>query len=79
MWVAVLILGVLGLGVVAGSLINPAVGLAFVILIALTAPAVFLGSEQMRRQRRLLQMRRFRRNARSGGPPLTEQDKHTTV
>ena len=79
MWVAVAILGTMAVGVLVGSLINPAVGIAFLILVLLTAPGVFLGREQMMRQRRIMQMKRFRREAQARQSDFTAQDKHTMV
>lgn len=77
--IAIAILGILFLGVLVGSLINPAVGIGVGVLILLMIPAVFLGYEQMLRQRRILQMKRFRREAQAQKTDFRPEDRHTLV
>jgi hypothetical protein len=77
--IAIAILGVLILGVLVGSLLNPAVGIGFGLLILLMVPAVFLGREHMLRQRRILQMKRFRREAQAQKTDFRPEDKRTMV
>jgi uncharacterized membrane protein len=78
MGIAIGIIALAVVGAIVGSLINfggPFLGLPIII--------IFLGlvvtKEQLERQRKVMQMKRFRRDARAKKVPFTEADKRTMV
>jgi uncharacterized membrane protein len=78
MGIAIGIIGLAVVGAIVGSLINfggPFFGLPLII--------IFLGfvmtKEQLQRQRKVMQMKRFRRDARAKKVPFSEADKRTMV
>jgi hypothetical protein len=78
MQVAVAIVGLLIIGAVVGSLINfgsifLGIPLVFIFI------GVVVGKEGFDRQRRILQMKRFRESARSQKVDFTSDDKRTMV
>jgi hypothetical protein len=78
MQVAVAIVGLLIIGAVAGSLIN--FGSIFLgIPLALIFIGMVIGKEGYDRQRRILQMKRFRNSARTRKVDFTPDDKRTMV
>jgi hypothetical protein len=78
MQVAVAIVGLLIIGAVAGSLIN--FGSVFLgIPLALIFIGMVVGKEGYDRQRRIMQMKRFRNSARTRKVDFTPDDKRTMV
>ena len=78
MQVAVAIVGLVIIGAVVGSLIN--FGSVFLgIPLALIFIGAVIGKETMDRQRRILQMKRFRNSARAQRVDFTPEDKRTLV
>ena len=78
MQIAVAIVGLLIIGAVVGSLID--FGSIFLgIPIALIFIGIVVGKEGFDRQRRILQMKRFRREAMAQQVDLTPEDKRTLV
>ena len=78
MQIAVTIVGLLIIGAVAGSLINFG-GIFLGIPLALIFIGVVVGKEGFDRQRRILQMKRFRNSARAQQVDFTPEDKRTLV
>jgi hypothetical protein len=78
MQIAVAIVGLLLIGAIVGSLIN--FGSIFLgIPLALLFIGVVVGKEGLDRQRRILQMKRFRREAMAQKVDFTPEDKRTLV
>jgi Sec-independent protein secretion pathway component TatC len=78
MGIAIAILALLVLGAIVGSLIN--FGSLFLgIPLALLFVGAVIGKEGMDRQRRILQMKRFRNSARAQKVDFTPEDKRTMV
>ena len=78
MQIALTIVGLLIIGAVVGSLIN--FGSIFLgIPLALLFIGVVVGKEGLDRQRRILQMKRFRREAMAQKVDFTPEDKRTLV
>jgi hypothetical protein len=78
MQIAVVIVGLLIIGAVVGSLIN--FGSIFLgIPLALIFIGVVVGKEGFDRQRRILQMKRFRNSARAQQVDFSPEDKRTLV
>jgi hypothetical protein len=78
MQIAVVIVGLLIIGAVVGSLIN--FGSIFLgIPIAFIFIGMVVGKEGLDRQRRILQMKRFRREAMAQPVDFTPEDKRTLV
>ena len=78
MGIALAIVALLVLGAVVGSLIN--FGSLFLgIPLALLFIGAVIGKEGMDRQRRILQMKRFRNSARAQKVDFTPEDKRTMV
>jgi uncharacterized protein YacL len=77
-WIAGVIVGLIFVSVIVGSLAN-----FFALFLAIPLILAFIGGmigmEQMQRQRRILQMKRFRRDARPRKVPFDAQDKRTLV
>jgi hypothetical protein len=78
MQIAVAILGLLIIGAIVGSLINfgsifLGIPLAFIFI------GMVVGKEGLDRQRRILQMKRFRREAMAQQVDFTPEDKRTLV
>ncbi len=78
MQVAFAILAILIFGAILGSTLNFA-GVFLGIPIIFVFLGFVLGKEQLERQRKINQMKRFRRDARAKKVPLSEADKRTTV
>ena len=75
---AVAILAILIVGAIAGSVLNFAgvfLGIPFVLILI----GAVIGKETMDRQRRIMQMKRFRREARARKVDFTETDRRTMV
>ena len=78
MQVAVAIVGLVIIGAVVGSLIN--FGSIFLgIPLALIFIGAVIGKETMDRQRRILQMKRFRNSARAQRVDFTPEDRRTLL
>jgi hypothetical protein len=78
MQIAVAIVGLLIIGAIVGSLIN--FGSIFLgIPLALIFIGMVIGKEGFDRQRRILQMKRFRRDAMAQPVDFTSEDKRTLV
>ena len=78
MQIAVAILAILIVGAIVGSTLNFAglfLGIPFVLLFI----GAIVGKETMERQRRILQMKRFRRDAQARKVAFTETDRRTMV
>jgi uncharacterized integral membrane protein len=76
--IAVAILAILIVGAIAGSVLNFAglfLGIPFVLIFI----GAVVGKETMDRQRRIMQMKRFRREARARKVEFTETDHRTMV
>jgi uncharacterized membrane protein len=73
-----LVLAILIIGAAIGSLINFGFGFLALPLIAAFG-WLALGKEMMQRQRKILQMKRFRRDARARKVQFDEDDKKTIV
>ena len=78
MQIAIVILAILVVGAIVGSTLNFA-GVFLGIPIVLLFLGAVLGKEQMARQRKVMQMKRFRRDARTQKGEFTEADKRTMV
>ena len=78
MQIAIVILVILVLGAIAGTTLNFA-GLFLGIPIVFLFLGAVIGKEQMARQRKVMQMKRFRRDARTRKAEFTEADKRTMV
>ena len=78
MGIAIAILGLLVVGAIVGSTLNFA-GVFLGIPFALILIGVVVGKEGLDRQRRIMQMKRFRREARARKVEFTETDKRTVV
>ena len=78
MAIAITILVILVLGAIVGSTLNFA-GLFLGIPIVLIFIGVVIGKEGMDRQRKVMQMKRFRRDARAQKVDFSEADKRTMV
>ena len=76
--IAATILAILFLGALAGTTLNFA-GIFLGIPIVLLFVGALLGREQAMRQRRIVQMKRFRRDAQTRKSDFTAQDKRTMV
>jgi hypothetical protein len=78
MQIAVAIVGLLIIGAIVGSLIN--FGSIFLgIPLALIFIGIVVGKEGFDRQRRILQMKRFRNSARAQQVDFSPEDKRTLV
>jgi hypothetical protein len=78
MQIAIVIIGLLVIGGVVGSLIN--FGSLFLgIPLALIFIGAVIGKEGLDRQRRIMQMKRFRRDARVQKVDFTADDKRTLI
>jgi F0F1-type ATP synthase assembly protein I len=78
MQIAVAIVGLVIIGALVGSLIN--FGSIFLgVPLALIFIGLVIGKETMARQRRILQMKRFRNSARAQKVDFTPEDKRTLV
>jgi hypothetical protein len=76
--IAIAILGLLVVGAIAGSLIN--FGSVFLgIPLALMFIGAVIGKEGLDRQRRVMQMKRFRNSARAQKVDFTPEDKRTLI
>jgi Sec-independent protein secretion pathway component TatC len=78
MQIAFGILALLVVGAILGSTLNFAGVFLGIPLVFLFLGAV-VGKEQLERQRRIMQMKRFRRDAQARKLPPTEEDKRTLV
>jgi Sec-independent protein secretion pathway component TatC len=77
-FIAVAILGLLVVGGVLGAALNFGSGILGIPLVLLFIGAI-LGRESMERQRRIHQMKRFRRDARAQKVDFDDEDMLTTV
>jgi Sec-independent protein secretion pathway component TatC len=78
MQIAIAILAILIVGAIVGSALNFA-GIFLGIPIVLLFIGAVIGKEQMERQRKITQMKRFRREAMSHKVGFSEEDKRTMV
>jgi Sec-independent protein secretion pathway component TatC len=78
MWIAITILAILVIGAIVGTTLNFA-GIFLGIPIVLVFIGAVLGKEQLERQRKVTQMKRFRRDARTRKVEFSEADKRTMV
>ena len=78
MQIAIVILAILVVGAIAGSTLNFA-GVFLGIPIVLLFLGAVLGKEQFARQRKVMQMKRFRRDARTQKAEFSEADRRTMV
>jgi hypothetical protein len=78
MQIAIVILVILVVGAIAGSTLNFA-GVFLGIPIVLIVIGLIVGKEGMERQRKVLQMKRFRRDAKARKVEFSEADKRTMV
>ena len=78
MQIAIAILAILIVGAILGTTLNFA-GLFLGIPIVLIFLGAVLGKEQMERQRRVNQMKRFRRDAKARKVEFSEVDRRTMV
>jgi Sec-independent protein secretion pathway component TatC len=78
MQIAIVILAILVVGAIVGSTLNFA-GVFLGIPIVLLFIGAVIGKEQMARQRKVMQMKRFQRDARARKVEFTEADKRTMV
>ena len=78
MQIAIVILAILVVGALVGSTLNFA-GVFLGIPIVLLFIGAVLGKEQFARQRKVMQMKRFRRDARTQKVEFSEADKRTMV
>jgi uncharacterized membrane protein len=76
--IALTILAILLVGAIVGATLN-IVGLFIAIPVALIFIGAVIGKEGMDRQRRILQMKRFRRSARARKTDFTPVDKRTLI
>jgi Sec-independent protein secretion pathway component TatC len=78
MQIAIAILGLLVIGAIVGSVIN--FGSLFLgIPLALLFIGAVVGKEGLDRQRRIMQMKRFRNSARARKVDFTPEDKRTMI
>jgi hypothetical protein len=78
MQIAFVILGILVVGAILGSLINfmnVFFGLPFVLIFL----GLVVGKETLERQNKIMQMKRFRRDARTRKVEFSEADKRTMI
>ena len=78
MQIAIVILAVLVVGAIVGSALNFAgvfLGIPFVLIVI----GLIVGKEFLERQRRITQMKRFQRDARTRKVEFSEADKRTMV
>ena len=78
MQIAIVIIALLVVGAIVGSLINfaaPFLGIP----LALIFIGLVVGREGMERQRRVMQMKRFRNSARAQKVQFTPEDKRTMI
>jgi uncharacterized membrane protein len=78
MAIAIPIVLLLVVGAAVGSLINfgaPFLGIPFVLLFV----GAVIGRETMQRQRKIMQMKRFRKSARAKKVQFTDTDKRTMI
>jgi hypothetical protein len=78
MQIAITILAILVVGAIVGSTLNFA-SLFLGIPFALIFIGVIVGREQMDRQQRIFQMKRFRNSAKARKVEFTETDKRTVI
>ena len=78
MGIAIAILGILLVGAIVGSTLNFA-GVFLGIPIAFLFIGAIIGREQLQAQNEMMQMKRFRREARPPTAELTEADKRTLI
>jgi hypothetical protein len=78
MQIAIVILVILIVGAIVGSTLNFA-GVFFGIPFVLIVIGLVIGKEAFARQRKVMQMKRFRRDARAQKVEFSEADKRTTV
>ena len=78
MQIAIVILGILIVGALVGSTLNFA-GVFLGIPIVLIFIGVIVGKEGFERQRKVMQMKRFRRDAMARKVEFSEDDKRTMV
>ena len=78
MQIAIVILGILVVGAIVGSALNFA-GLFLGIPIIFIFLGLVVGKEGMDRQRKVMQMKRFRRDAKARKVEFSEADKRTMV
>jgi xanthosine utilization system XapX-like protein len=78
MQIAIVIIALLVVGAIVGSLINfaaPILGVPLVLIFI----GLLIGKEGMDRQRRIMQMKRFRNSARAQKVQFTSEDKRTMI
>jgi hypothetical protein len=78
MGIAIAILGILLVGAIVGSTLNFA-GVFLGIPIALLFIGAIIGREALQAQNEMMQMKRFRREARTQKVEFTEADKRTVI
>jgi hypothetical protein len=78
MQIAIVILAILVVGAIAGSALNFA-GVFLGIPIALIFIGMIVGKEGLDRQRKVMQMKRFRNDAKARKVEFSEADKRTMV
>ncbi len=78
MGIAIAILGILLVGAIVGSTLNFA-GVFLGIPIALLFIGAIIGREALQAQNAMMQMKRFRREARTQKVEFTEADKRTVI
>ena len=78
MQIAILILAILVVGAIVGSVLNFA-GLFLGIPIVFIFIGAVIGKEAMDRQNKVMQMKRFRRDAKARKVEISEADKRTMV
>jgi hypothetical protein len=78
MGIAIVILGILLVGAIAGSALNFA-GVFLGIPIALLFVGAIIAREQLGAHNQMMQMKRFRREARTQKVEFTEADKRTVI
>jgi uncharacterized membrane protein YdjX (TVP38/TMEM64 family) len=78
MGIAIAILGILLVGAIVGSALNFA-GVFLGIPIAFLFIGAIIGREQLQAQNELMQMKRFRREARTQKVEFTDADKRTVI
>jgi uncharacterized integral membrane protein len=78
MQIAIVILAILIVGAIAGTTLNFA-GLFLGIPVVLLFIGAIVGKEAFARQRKVMQMKRFRRDARARKVEFSEADKRTMV
>lgn len=78
MGIAIAILGILLVGAIVGSTLNFA-GVFLGIPIALLFIGAIIGREALQAQNQMMQMKRFRREARAQKVDFTEADKRTMI